>query len=99
MVSMPEQQLRVTDLRVMTLGQKLTFLAVGEGIASLQVEFYTLSGRRVFRAEGEGAFLSVEVLSGGKNALANGVYLYVVHVRGFNGQEYVSEVRKLIVLR
>jgi hypothetical protein len=30
---------------------------------------------------------------------ANGVYLYVVRVRGFDGREYVSEVRKLVILR
>ena len=29
----------------------------------------------------------------------NGVYLSVVRVRGFSGEEYVSAVRKLVILR
>jgi hypothetical protein len=31
--------------------------------------------------------------------LANGVYLYVVTVKGANGQVINSEVRKLVILR
>jgi hypothetical protein len=31
--------------------------------------------------------------------LANGVYLSVVRMRGLDGQEYVSAVRKLVIVR
>lgn len=30
--------------------------------------------------------------------LVNGVYLYVVRVRGYDGREYVSVVRKLAIV-
>jgi hypothetical protein len=32
-------------------------------------------------------------------AKADSCYLYVVRVRGFDGREYVSEVRKLVIVR
>jgi hypothetical protein len=41
-----------------------------------------------------GIFLITEA-----SRIANGVYLYVVRVRGFDGREYASEVRKLVILR
>jgi GH25 family lysozyme M1 (1,4-beta-N-acetylmuramidase) len=100
MMPMPEQQLRVTDLRAMALGQELVFAAVGDGIASLQVELFDLSGRKVFDSgEVQGNTFIWNLQNNAGRWLANGVYLYVVRVRGFNGELYVSEVKKLVVLR
>jgi len=97
---MSEQQLQVTDLRAMALGQELVFSAVGDGIASLQVELFDLSGRKVFDSgEVQGNTFIWNLQNNAGRWLANGVYLYVVRVRGFNGKIYTSEVRKLAIWR
>jgi hypothetical protein len=100
MMPMPEQQLRVTDLRAMALGQELIFAAVGDGIASLQVEIYDLSGDKIFDSgEVQGNTLIWNLQNNAGQWLARGVYLYLVRVRGLNGEIYVSEIRKLVILR
>jgi hypothetical protein len=97
---MSEQQLQVTDLRAMALGQELVFSAVGDGIASLQVELFDLSGRKVFDSgEVQGNTFIWNLQNNAGRWLANGVYLYVVRVRGFNGKIYTSEARKLAIWR
>jgi hypothetical protein len=97
---MSEQQLQVNDLRAMALGQELVFSAVGDGIASLQVELFDLSGRKVFDSgEVQGNTFIWNLQNNAGRWLANGVYLYVVRVRSFNGKIYTSEVRKLAIWR
>jgi hypothetical protein len=97
---MSEQQLQVTDLRAMALGQELVFSAVGDGIASLQVELFDLSGRKVFDSgEVQGNTFIWNLQNNAGRWLANGVYLYVVCVRSFNGKIYTSDVRKLAIWR
>jgi hypothetical protein len=86
--------LRVEGLRAQIQAGQVCLEAVGEGIASLGVELFDLSGRRLLTQQGEGRELTVAV-----NGLANGVYLYVVRVRGFDGREYASAVRKIVILR
>jgi hypothetical protein len=64
-----------------------------------KLQLFDLSGRLLVNKHSNGNALTVPIqLSTGKY-LANGVYLYVVCVRGFNGEEYVSEVCKLVILR
>jgi CSLREA domain-containing protein len=86
--------LRVEGLRAQIQAGQVRLEAVGEGIASLGVELFDLSGRRLLTQQGEGRELTVAV-----DGLANGVYLYVVRVRGFDGREYASAVRKIVILR
>jgi hypothetical protein len=77
----------------------IRFLAQGEGIKDIQIAVFDLSGRLIFNSD----WVANNFLWNGQNMrgkpLANGVYLYVVRVRGFDGREYVSEVRKLVILR
>ncbi|MEM4168338.1 MAG: hypothetical protein QXW98_07825 [Candidatus Caldarchaeum sp.] len=76
-----------------------TFRAEGSGIASLKVEVFNLTGMRVFEQEAAGNTLRFYALDDRGRPLANGVYLYVVRVRGYDGREYVSEIRKLVIVR
>ncbi len=86
--------LRVEGLHTQIQAGQMRLEASGEGIASIGVELFDLSGRWLLTQSGEGRVLTVAV-----NELANGVYLAVVRVRGFDGREYVSEVRKLVIMR
>jgi uncharacterized repeat protein (TIGR01451 family) len=77
----------------------LTFLAQGEGIRDIRVAIFDLSGRLAFDSDWvPNGFVWHSWNIQGK-PLANGVYLYVVRVRGFNEEVYVSEVRKLVIVR
>lgn len=76
------------------------FVAHGTGIQDMQVQIYGLGGNRVF----DSGFVASNTLNWhGLNdngtVVANGVYLYVVTVRGFNGEIVRSEVNKLVILR
>jgi PKD repeat protein len=70
------------------------FFAQGSGIKSIGVQVWDLAGKLIFSKEESGS-----VLAFNDRTLANGVYLYVVRVRGFDGREYVSAVRKLVIVR
>jgi len=76
-----------------------TFRAEGSGIAGIKVEVFNLEGIKVFEEEASGNTLRFYAVANRGRPLANGVYLYVVRVRGFDGREYISEVRKLVILR
>lgn len=60
----------------------------------------SLAGRTVLDEEGYSSALTIYGLADRNgNPLANGVYLYVVTVRGWDGRVLRSEVRKLVILR
>ena len=75
------------------------FTAEGAGIMSIAVEIFDLRGRKVFSDEALGNELIWLLRDDRGKALANGVYLYMVTVRGFDGSAIRREVRKLVVLR
>jgi len=77
----------------------LEFRVEGYGIAGFDVEIFNLSGRRVFSRETSGTTLRFAGLANDGRRLANGVYLYIVTVRGINGEALRSEVRKLVILQ
>jgi PKD repeat protein len=82
-------------------GQGVRFAIEGQGIKELQVRVYDLSGREIFNS-GWVAGMSFEwkLMSSRGQPVANGLYLYVVAVRGFGKDEMAqSGVRKLVVLR
>jgi len=76
----------------------VTFIAQGEGIASIDVEVYDLAGRRIFSGEAEGAWLVWNLRRDNGRPIANGVYLYVVTAGGLNGEVVRSEVQRLVIL-
>ncbi len=76
------------------------FQAQGQGIASLQAEVYSISGRKIFDS---GAVLGKTIrwrpaMATGA-ALANGIYLYRLTIRGEDGSVERVEIRKFVVLR
>ena len=71
----------------------------GQGITGVQVQVFDLQGFKVIGQEALGNRLRFQALDNRGRPLANGVYLYVVTVRGVNAEAVQSEVKKLIVLR
>ena len=75
------------------------FVVEGQGIESIKVEVFDLTGKRVFNSGFVmGNTLEWDLLDNEGLTVANGVYLYIVTVRGWDGQVVRSEVRKLVIL-
>jgi hypothetical protein len=94
--------LTISSIQAMGLGGFRPGLQVrvqGLGIAGVQLQVYDLSGRIVAYQSASGASLRWNGLSSHGQTLANGVYLYVVTVKGYDGKVVNSEVRKLVILR
>jgi hypothetical protein len=76
-------------------GSAIEFTVQGADIAETTVELFTLAGARLLTATAPGTHVTLSFV----NDLANGVYLYVVTVRGWDGSARRSEVRKLVLMR
>jgi len=85
-------------IRIQSQRREVTFLAQGQGIASLRVEIFNLAGRRIFAQEAVGTQLAWDLKTSEGQPVANGVYLYLVTVHDSEGRMLHSEVRKLVVL-
>ncbi|MCL6642437.1 MAG: DUF11 domain-containing protein, partial [Candidatus Bipolaricaulota bacterium] len=82
------------------LGWVIRFRAQGVGIAEISVHVFNLAGSAVFMGPWQqGAELDWLALGGDGRPLANGVYLYVLRVRGADGSVIQSRVQKLVILR
>ena len=77
----------------------ITFVAHGQGIIYMDVEIFNLNGQRVFSQEAAGSRLAWNLRASNGQHVANGVYLYTISVRGFDGAVIRTEVKKLVVLR
>jgi len=78
----------------------IRFVVEGTGIAELKVEVFNLAGASIYNSGFvAGHELVWNLLSDEGLPVANGVYLYVVTVRGYNGEVLRSQVKKLVVLR
>lgn len=71
----------------------------GQSIASIQIVGFDLWGRMRFQAEASGSTLQFAALDQGGRRLANGVYLYVIIVRGVSGEIWHSTVHKMAIIR
>ncbi|MBI3660452.1 T9SS type A sorting domain-containing protein [Candidatus Acetothermia bacterium] len=71
-----------------------SFVVEGTGIASTEVKVFSLNGARVFSGSAEGN----QVAFSNINSVANGVYFYVVTVKGADGKIASSNFKKLVVL-
>jgi len=82
------------------LGRVIRFRAQGMGIAEISVHVFNLAGNAVFASSWQqGTELDWPALTGDGRPLANGVYLYVISVRGLDGSLVRSHVQKLVILR
>jgi hypothetical protein len=76
------------------------FQAEGLGIAQVFIEIYDLSGTPAFTSGWQsGSTFEWHLQNNQGQSIANGVYLYVITVRGWDGTILRSEVKKLVVLR
>jgi hypothetical protein len=92
--------LSLTQIRLTAINAGRIELQIqGTGIVSSAVRLYCLSGQLVAEAQGGGSKLSFAPLRYDGRPLANGVYLYIVAVRGAGGQITQSAVQKLVVMR
>ncbi|OGF57759.1 MAG: hypothetical protein A2Z21_07620 [Candidatus Fraserbacteria bacterium RBG_16_55_9] len=100
-VPLPESPLTVQSIRVYPLadGTMWRLRLDGQGIASVQVIGFDLMGKKRFEAVAAGSKLAWATLDQSGRRLANGVYLYVVIVRGVAGEIWHSTIRKMAVLR
>jgi len=95
-----ERVLSVQALRAAG-GSRIEFRAQNMNTTHMQVEIYGLNGKLVHNSgEVRGNRLSWNLVDMQNRPVANGVYLYVVTIRGGDGVTLVhSEVKKLLVLR
>lgn len=82
-------------------GDVVHFAVEGQRIAEIKVGIYSLKGKWIYDSGFvAGNRLTWHLESGrGEALVANGVYLYTLTVRDFNGEVVRSRVRKLVVLR
>jgi len=69
------------------------------GVKDFSVIIFDLSGKLIFRSDWVQNGFKWNLLDNRGQPLANGVYLYVISVRDFNGAVIRSEVKKLVILR
>jgi hypothetical protein len=81
-------------------GGPIRFIVLGPGVEALRVQVFDLAGRPIFESGFRaGSTLEWCLLNNRGEAIANGVYLYVVTIKGFDGLIQRSEVRKLVISR
>ena len=92
-------QLKALSMRALAFGQGMKITAQGSGIAGLELAVYNLAGQQVATQQAAGNRLTFRALASNGQRLANGVYLYVVTIKGQDGSVIRSEVRKLVIMR
>lgn len=75
------------------------FFVPGQQVKEIKLSIFSLSGRLVFNTDWVENGFTWNLLNDRGQRLANGVYLYVIYVRRFDGSVIRSEVKKLIILR
>jgi hypothetical protein len=80
--------------------QRFILQVRGQAIASTRLQVFDSQGRLVYDSDFvPGSNIYWEAQGARGRPLANGIYLYVVTVRGFDGRIIQSEVKKFVVLR
>jgi len=81
-------------------GNGTRFTVEGSGIRDVAVQVFNLAGVKVFDSGFvHGNQLNWHLQNEDGFTVANGVYLYIVTVKGYDGTVIRSEVRKLVILR
>jgi hypothetical protein len=91
----PAGALANPGLRIYTEQDRIRFAALAPGIEGLRVQVFNLAGRPIF----DSGLVPGNMLVWRNYTVANGVYLYVITMRGRDGKILRSEVKKLIILR
>ena len=87
-------------VRMLNLPHRMFFTASGTGIEEIRVQVFNIQGQAVL----DSGYRSGTTLAWNKRfangqTLANGVYFYIVTVRGAGDQPVRSEIKKFIVMR
>jgi len=91
--------LRVEGLQTTVRAGQLHIEAQGVGIASLRLQLFDLRGSLVIDRLGTGHALVLPLVTDAGRELANGVYLSLVTVRGFDGHMIQTEIQKIVIIR
>ena len=75
------------------------FVVEGQGIASVEVQVWSLSGQLIFSGTSVSNNMKFYGLNSQGERLANGVYLYAVTARGANGEVVHTKLQKLVLRR
>lgn len=95
-LKLDQSELRMKRIDSIVTKDRVRFRVQGSGVTSIQVRIFDLSGKQVFDSpENLGTALDWHYPS----SIANGVYLYVVTVKGTDGRRTTSKTHKLVVLR
>jgi predicted outer membrane repeat protein len=99
-VAAPNKRATPAFSHLQTLGGKaLTFREQNMSSRSIDVDVFGLNGRKIFSGSSTGNSLRWNLRTSRGFLAANGVYLYVIKIRGQDGKIIRSAVRKLVVLR
>jgi uncharacterized repeat protein (TIGR01451 family) len=91
--------LALKGIEALLVGDTMHFMALGTGIEKINVQVFSLTGKRVHTSGwvANGHEWKLEDSAGRK--LANGVYLYVMSGRGYDEKSVKIHVKKLIIGR
>lgn len=97
--SKPSLPLEVTSILIAVHTNAVHFVVEGQGIEQIRVKIYNLAGREIYDSQFVvGRELTWRIENNVGLPVANGVYLYIVTIKGSHEIER-SRVRKLVVLR
>lgn len=100
--SLKEGSLNLEEARAVLDGfsSETEFRAIGENVYQIRVKVYDLQGREVFDSDWrEGNTFQWNLLDNAGKSVSNGVYLYLVEVKGPNGEIERSEINRTLVIR
>ncbi|MEM4409475.1 MAG: hypothetical protein QXI19_12115 [Candidatus Caldarchaeum sp.] len=91
------EQFSLNSVDVTMSEERVEFKLTGRGIESAQVTVYDLSGKRVFDSSRVSSQeLQWNLLNDDGQLVPNGVYLYILHIWGYNG-EVIKQIHKFVV--
>jgi uncharacterized repeat protein (TIGR01451 family) len=88
-----------TVTKILSSNQRIEFRAHHALAQEIDVDIYSLNGRKVFSQSSRGHSLQWNLRDDSGRRVANGVYLYRVVARGSDRQVMRSEIKKFVVLR
>lgn len=92
--------LHVEHFMSQRVGRTVRFSVQGRGIFEMHVQVFNLAGKAIFTSTWQrGSELEWQALTDDGRPVANGVYLYVISVRGADGSLARSRLQKLVILR
>ncbi len=92
-------QFAIQRIRLSTVANAWIFESIGTGIETSNIRIYNLAGKLMFEQEATSNTIRFYGEDMRGNPLPNGVYLYMITVKGRDNQTYRSEVRKLVIMR